>query len=42
MERQNIFCKKEDPLRPFQYSMLQHRVMQMIRKMIFGMRMESC
>ena len=27
-----IFVKKEDPLRPFQYSMLQHRVMQMIRK----------
>ena len=27
-----VFVKKEDPLRPFQYSMLQHRVMQMIRK----------
>ena len=27
-----IFVKKEDPLRPFQYSMLQNRVMQMIRK----------
>mgnify|MGYP002602093554 FL=1 len=27
-----IFVKKEDPSRPFQYSMLQHRVMQMIRK----------
>lgn len=25
-----VFVKKEDPLRPFQYSMLQHRVMQMI------------
>ena len=28
----SIFVKKEDPSRPFQYSMLQHRVMQMIRK----------
>jgi integrase len=27
-----IFVKKEDLSRPFQYSMLQHRVMQMIRK----------
>lgn len=27
-----VFVKKEDPLRPFQYSMFQHRVMQMIRK----------
>ena len=29
---QYIFVKKEDLSRPFQYSMLQHRVMQMIRK----------
>ena len=27
-----IFVKKDDPSRPFQYSMLQNRVMQMIRK----------
>lgn len=27
-----IFVKKDDPSKPFQYSMLQNRVMQMIRK----------